>query len=383
MTSNEVATVNPEGLLRKYEGAFTGSLPTHINHDQWMNVTLGALRSNPKVAEAAANNPGKFLAAVLNAARLGLEIGTEQFYLVPQSPKKGMKPEILAVVGYQGLVELMYRAGAVASVIVECVYSSDKFSYVPGRDERPIHEIDWDAADRGKLRLVYAYAVMKDGATSKVVVLNRADIDRIKQSSASASSSYSPWTTQPAAMWMKTAARQLAKWVPTSAEYRRQQLRDVQQVMDERERRNATIEIPLPPAMPAGSSGYVDQLTGEVFDEAPDDDVHEAEWSDAPTPANPEPAPSNSGVNRVTVERRDADDDPEDRPRRRRLVVAITRELVRCGVDAAAVDSYLPALGVPRDRLVDLTQDEAEELLAACRLLDRESLGALVRGEPS
>lgn len=75
-------------------------------------------------------------------------------------------------------------------------------------------------------------------------------------------------------------------------------------------------------------------------------------------------------------------DAPADRAKRA-TVVAITRELVRCGVDAAAVDPYLPAFGIPRDHLIDLSQGEAEDLLAACRLLDRESLGALVRGESS
>jgi len=244
-------------LFHRHQRAFTNSLPSHINRDQWAAVVTGTLRSNPPVLEAAANDPNRFLAALLQAARLGLEPGTEQFYLVPNAPKKGMPRVILPVVGYQGLVELMYRAGAVASVIVECVYSNDRFEYMPGRDDRPRHEIDWDSADRGELRLVYAYAVMKDGATSKVVVLNRQDILRARSSSAAAASEYGPWKRHEASMWMKTAARQLAKWVPTSAEYRRQQLRDAQQVMDERERRNEVVEFPL------STDGRVDPLTGE------------------------------------------------------------------------------------------------------------------------
>lgn len=112
--------------------------------------------------------------------------------------------EILGITGYQGIIELIYRAGAVSSVVAECVYANDVFKFKPGIDERPDHEIDWDADDRGALRLVYAYAVMKDGATSKVVVLNKSAIAKIKSSAMGASSEYSPWQTNTDAMWLKS-----------------------------------------------------------------------------------------------------------------------------------------------------------------------------------
>src|SRR5690606_13126209 len=95
------------------------------------------------------------------------------------------------------------------------------------------HEIDWDAEDRGPLRLVYAYAIMKDGATSKVVVLNRAQVKKAKAMSQGSDSPYSPWQKHEEAMWMKTAAHRLTKWVPTSAEYMREQLRAQAEVAKE------------------------------------------------------------------------------------------------------------------------------------------------------
>jgi recombination protein RecT len=234
----------PAALITRYEDQFTASLPSHINEKQWIAVANGALRRDPNVRKAAENNPGAFLSALMVAARLGLEPDSEQFYLVPQGN------EIMGVVGWQGMVELIYRAGAVSSVIAEVVYDKDQFDYQPGVHDRPIHKIDWDLEDRGPLRLAYAYAIMKDGAISKVVVMNRADINRIKASSKSARSEYSPWNKHEAAMWAKSCVRQLAKWVPTSAEYRKEQLRAVQEVAAERER---------PPS--------VNPLTGEVINE--------------------------------------------------------------------------------------------------------------------
>lgn len=269
--SNAVATRDnsPAGLVKEYTPDFATMLPSHIKPDQWARLAIGALRRDPKLAQAAANDTGTFLTQLGNAARLGLEPGTEQFYLTVRK-ERGVE-KVLGIPGYQGLIELMYRAGAVASVVAEVVYSNDGFDYVPGRDERPRHTIDWDAEDRGKLRLAYAYAVMKDGATSKVVVLNRADITRVKKSSTGSESQYSPWVTNPASMWLKSAVRQLAKWVPTSAEYRREQLRAAQEVLAERNGHPSQSRIDV---SVAADGEYVDEVTGEVLQQTPaaDDD---------------------------------------------------------------------------------------------------------------
>jgi len=227
--SSEVATrpTGPGALIKQYENDFATVLPTHIKPATWVRVAQGALKRgkrNPdgryELEVAAQSNPGQFLAALLDAARLGLEPGTEQYYLTPRKVKG--QAEILGIVGYQGYIELMYRAGAVSSVTAEVVYAKDRFAYQPGRDEIPRHEIDWDAEDRGPLRLVYAYARMKDGAYSRVVVLNRSGIAKIRDSSAAAHSDSSPWNTNEESMWLKSAVRQLRKWVPTSAEYIRE-----------------------------------------------------------------------------------------------------------------------------------------------------------------
>lgn len=234
----------PAALVKQYHQDFRDVFPSHIKPDQWIRLAQGALKKGRKAKDgqgkelpytevelAARSNPGVFLASLLDAARLGLEPGTEQYYLTPRKVKG--KYEILGIVGYQGIIELMYRAGAISSVVAECVYERDLFEFAPGRDEIPRHEIDWDADDRGQLRLVYAFARMKDGATSKVVVLNRQAIQKIKATSQGADSQYSPWVTNEPAMWLKSSVRQLAKWVPTSAEYMREQLRAVRDVAGE------------------------------------------------------------------------------------------------------------------------------------------------------
>lgn len=255
--SNTVATQGPSEMVRSYRADFAQVLPSHVKPDTWVRLAVGALNRDEKLREAATSDPGSLMVALLDAARMGLEPGTEQYYLTVRRIKGN--PTVLGIAGYQGEIELMYRAGAVSSVIVEPVYVDDGFTYRPGRDDRPQHDIDWDADDRGAIRLAYAYAVMKDGAISKVVVVNKARIERAKKASSTAGSSYSPWTSDEVAMWMKTAAHDLKKWVPTSAEYIREQLRAVRDVEAEGPKVVAPQPIPQTPVTD-------DVIDGEVID---------------------------------------------------------------------------------------------------------------------
>jgi len=270
---------SPRAMVAQYRSDFAAVLPSHVKPDTWVRLAQGALKKGKRVGGryelevAAANNPGAFMAALLEAARLGLEPGTPEFYLTPRKEKGQL--QILGIVGYTGLIELMYRAGAISSVVAECVYQHDQFNFQPGHDETPDHVIDWDADDRGPLRLVYAFARMRDGATSKVVVLNRAAIATIKQSSAGADYSSSPWQTNEPSMWLKSAVRQLAKWVPTSAEHLREQLRAVRDVQNEQPAPAQAEAMSAPQITDVSHLSEVDPdyLEGELVDQPmhPDD----------------------------------------------------------------------------------------------------------------
>lgn len=207
----------PASVIEQYKPELALVAASHVKVDTFARLAVGALRQNPKLAAAAVANPGSLMSALMTAARLGLEPGTEQFYLRPIK-RKG-QPEVQGIVGYQGIVELIYNAGYASSVVVEVVRANDQFNYVPGLHERPVHNVDW-FGDRGDLVGVYSYAVMQGGATSKVVVLSRTHINRAKAKSDGADSEYSPWRTDEESMWLKTGARRLGKWVPTSAERR-------------------------------------------------------------------------------------------------------------------------------------------------------------------
>jgi len=261
--SNAVAKVEPKPIqiAWEYESRFAAVLPDHIDAKQFIGLASGALYRDPKLMEAASNSPAAFMNALMRCAALGHQPGTEEFYLTPRKNKKNdNKPEIQGIEGYRGIVERMYRSGAVASVIVREVCENDKFQFVEGIHDKPVHEVDWFSKGRGQMIGVYAYAILVTSAVSRVVVLNHDDVMAAKAKSDAANSDYSPWNSKEdggRSMWWKTAARRLEPWVPTSAEYRREQLRAAVEADNLRRPALRTVEQPV---------GHADPHTGEVVE---------------------------------------------------------------------------------------------------------------------
>jgi recombination protein RecT len=232
-------------MIESYRDELAAIMPSHMKPDVFTRLAVSTLSRDPKLLAAAQNNPASLMGALWEASRLGLEPGTEQYYLTYRNSRR-RGPEIVGMPGYQGEVELIYRAGAVSSVTVEVVRERDAFVWKQGsvdthrpprwagEQTRPYHDADW-FEDRGPLRGVYAYAQMRDGSISKVVVLNRQHIEKAKEFSQGAGDDWSPWVRHEESMWLKTGAHRLRKWVPTSSEYMREQLRAIADVQAERD----------------------------------------------------------------------------------------------------------------------------------------------------
>jgi len=131
--------------------------------------------------------------------------------------------------------------------VVREVCARDRFRFIEGVDDRPVHITGGDGGtgaaffgatgsrQRGAMVGVYAYAEFTAGGVSRVVLLDRDDVMAARDASDSKDSDFSPWNRLDAgadhpeltgrSMWWKTAAKRLEPWVPTSAEYRREQLR--------------------------------------------------------------------------------------------------------------------------------------------------------------
>lgn len=208
----------PGAMIRQYREDFTQVLPSHINGDTWIRLAQGVLRRDKNLARIAGANPASLMQALMECARLGHEPGTDSFYLIP------MGGEIEGWEGYKGVIERMYRAGAVVSVKAELVKENDVFHFTPDMD-RPDHRVEW-FSDRGKILGAYSYAEMQNGTTSKVVIINQQYIQQVKAMSKGSNSASSPWVKWYDQMVLKTALHRLEPFVPTSSEYREELRRD-------------------------------------------------------------------------------------------------------------------------------------------------------------
>jgi recombination protein RecT len=238
----------PVTLMWSRKTHFRAVLPQSVDVEAFLGTAAGALYASPALMEAAEASPDSLIVAMMRCAALGHSPGTDEFYLTPRKVKG--RPSVLGIEGYRGIVERMYRSGAVRNVVVREVCARDIFRYVEGVDTKPMHSFggtgtagtgadffgETGSRDRGAMVGVYAYAELVTGAVSRVAVLNRDDVHAARDAGGyRADDPYSPWNRLDAgkdhpgltgrSMWWKTAARRLEPWVPTSAEYRREQLR--------------------------------------------------------------------------------------------------------------------------------------------------------------
>lgn len=197
------------GRVMSSASEFALVLPPQMTPEYFARLSVGLLRQNPTLADAAERNQAGFLNALLECARLGLTPGTNEVALVPR------KNEIVCQPQWQGVVKRMLNTGRVQAVIAEAVFANDTFTYQPG-DKTPRHEVDW-FADRGELVGAYAYALLTGGGVSKVAVVGPREIARAKASAQGVNRSDSPWNTDTPEMARKTAVHRLADWVPQSA----------------------------------------------------------------------------------------------------------------------------------------------------------------------
>ena len=209
MTSTALATIaNARQTLDVLKPQMELALPPHVKIDRLCRVIMNALQTNPTLLQCDRNS---FMKAAMTVAVLGLEpegvLG--QAYLVPY------KGQVQAQIGYKGLIALARNSGQVSTLVAHEVCENDEFDYEWGLNERLEHKPA--DGERGELTHVYAVAKFKDGS-HHFEVLSKSEVDKIRASSPSANSGFSPWKTHYTEMAKKTAIRRIAKYLPLSVQ---------------------------------------------------------------------------------------------------------------------------------------------------------------------
>lgn len=207
--------VDLRAFLEKNKTRIAEVASKHLNADRIVRLAALAIHKD-KSGQLARSSPISILQSVMEASRLGLEIGGAlgHAYLVAYKNKDTVEAQLQ--VGYRGLIELAMRTNKVASVQAHIVWESDDFDYTEGDDPRIFHKPNLDDP-RVKWRFVYCIIKLVNGGVLRDV-LTHAQVMKIKGRSKSAGSSYSPWNTDEPEMARKTAARRTIKYAPMSSE---------------------------------------------------------------------------------------------------------------------------------------------------------------------
>ncbi len=182
--------------------------------DRMRTLTLHAL-SEPKLLEKLRQaDPLSVLDAIRQSAALGLMPipALAEGYFVPYWNSDKRKFDLQFQPGYQGIAKLVLNSGRVLDVDAGVAYANDIFEYEEGSS--PFVRHVRALKDRGERIATYAVARLP-GGIAKVRVLDVATIEQHRKASKAAGSG--PWVEWYDAMAMKTALRDLCKYLPKSA----------------------------------------------------------------------------------------------------------------------------------------------------------------------
>lgn len=219
LTKNDVKltkSMSMADMIKAMEPEIRKALPEVITPERFTRMALSALNTTPKLREC---TPISVLAALMNAAQLGLEPNTPlgQAYLIPYKNKGILECQFQ--VGYKGLLDLSYRNPMVQTIQAQAVYENDFFEYELGLNSSLVHKPVLH--NRGEIVLFYGLFKLTNGGYG-FEVMSKEDIDiYAKEYSKAFDSSFSPWQSNYIGMAKKTVIKQALKYAPIKSDFRK------------------------------------------------------------------------------------------------------------------------------------------------------------------
>ena len=209
-------SMNIAEMIKVLEPEIRKALPSVITPERFTRMALSAINNTPKLAECTQMS---FLAALMNAAQLGLEPNTPlgQAYLIPFQNKGILECQFQ--LGYKGLINLAYRNEQLQTIQAQCVYANDEFEYELGLNSKLIHKPA--LGERGEMVAVYALFKLQNGGYG-FEVMSKQDVDSYAQKYSKAiNSSFSPWKSAYTEMAMKTVIKRVLRYAPLKTDFLR------------------------------------------------------------------------------------------------------------------------------------------------------------------
>ena len=182
---------------------FAAALPKHLSPERFGRVAITALTRTPKLQDCTKESVFKCL---LDLSAMGLEPDGRRAHLIP------FGKECTVIIDYKGIVELMRRAGDVATIHADIICENDTFLHNMGEIERHTYDLQ---EPRGEMIATYCQVTFKDGA-KQAAIMTKAEIEGIQKRSRSGDSG--PWKTDFNEMAKKTVVRRVSKMITLSPE---------------------------------------------------------------------------------------------------------------------------------------------------------------------
>lgn len=203
-------------MVKALEPEIKRALPTVLTPERFTRMALSALNNTPRLSEC---TPMSFIAALMNAAQLGLEPNTPlgQAYLIPYKNKGILECQFQ--IGYRGMIDLAYRNERVQSIEAHTVYENDIFEYELGLNPRLVHKPSLETP--GAVRAFYAIFKLDNGGY-RFEVMNKNAVDAYAAKYSKAyDSDFSPWKSNYEGMAKKTVIKQLLKYAPMKSDFQK------------------------------------------------------------------------------------------------------------------------------------------------------------------
>lgn len=214
-TDVEVSVENRIARTRKMEAAFQDAMPRGVEAKQLIRDAITALRQVPDLAKC---DETSFFGALMTAAQLGLRPNVSTVghgWVLPFRNNRTNKFEAQWILGYQGMIELAWRSGLVASIDAYTIYSNEKWAIKLGAAQTIEHEPILTKADRGDPIIHYCVTKMVNGGVTWSYITEE-DAEEAKQFSKTGRLGKGPWVERRGEMSRKTAVRRHWHYMPKS-----------------------------------------------------------------------------------------------------------------------------------------------------------------------
>jgi recombination protein RecT len=226
---NKQLATNVFELVQVNENLFqTANTTSLVEWQKESQFAIQHLQKNDRLKDTAFKNPASIQNAIINVAAVGISLNpaNKHAYLVPRDGA------VYLDVSYMGLIHIAVRSGAIEWAQAKIVYENDEYTN-NGIDQKPTHK-QKTFGDKGKPVGVYCCAKLSNG-DFLTEEMDAAQIEKVRQTSKSKDSKYSPWQTFPDEMWRKTVVKRAAKYWITGTGEPIEQLNEAINVINEHE----------------------------------------------------------------------------------------------------------------------------------------------------